>query len=143
MAPQTEIRKNIDIAERDLESWRYATAIAEAEIPTREDAVRKAAERVDAAAKEVVRSEVDVARLIAEAEKSQAGVVERRLFLMHIDRLLPDRSEERAALLEFFAKRWLYEEMSGAWKFSKVAKTRLAAFEELKHNSDAEIPAHE
>jgi hypothetical protein len=137
-SPQAEARAAIAASEKEIEVWQRSREVALAEIPARQEALEKAARRVDLAAREVVCAEVNVMRLIAELEEMQKAVVDRRLLFLHIDRLLPD-GPDRAALAEFMARPWLKEERSGSWEFSEVAKARRAAFDALKANPDAEL----
>lgn len=139
-APEDEVRANINAAEREIETWRRVRELARSQIPAREEALQKAERRVEQAAREVVSSEADLARLITETEEMQAAVVERRLALLHLASIMPD-GPDRTALCDLLARPWLREEITGGWQWNEATKARLAAFEALKHDANAEIPA--
>jgi hypothetical protein len=86
----SEARAREEKAEVDIATWVRARDVAGQAIPDRRLAVERADRKVEIAAHRVICADIDVGRLVAEAEEAAASIVAKRIMLLHIRTLLPD-----------------------------------------------------
>jgi hypothetical protein len=136
--PDADARALESKAENEIVAWRSAHQNAEKSIPDRQEAVEYADRRVDAAARAVIASSVDVGRLISEAEEAAASIVEKRIRLIYLRQLLDDEAD-RQAIAMFLSRPWL-DEGSENWKSHPVVVQHRAAYDELLRDATAPLP---
>jgi hypothetical protein len=122
--------------QREIDALMATRAALDKAIPDREKALADAKNKLAGAVAEVIRSEVDVAALLAEAEAVAADTVSRRSALYQLQSLLPPTSEEKAAIGQFLSRLWLRQEGSR----HPAAQAITAARDALMRDADAELP---
>jgi hypothetical protein len=141
-APGAAARAKEEKAERDIAAWRHAHALAEGAIPDLKLAVEYADRAVEKAARVVMGKSFNVAQMLDEAELAAASIVEKRIELIFIRSfLLPDDDNDRHPIASFLSRPWLMDECNENWKHHPVIVAHQAAFEELKRDAEAPLPA--
>jgi hypothetical protein len=122
--------------QREIEALRMTRAALDTEVVERAEVLSRAKLTLDGAVAEVLRSELDVATLLAEAEAATADIIARRCALIQLQSLLP-ASEEKAAIDRFLARLFLRAEREFACH--PAAQALAAAAEALKRDADAAL----
>jgi hypothetical protein len=104
----------------------------------REGAIIAAKGKIKDAAAEVMRSEINVAALLKEAEAAEAILVSRRCELLELQSLLP-ASDERAAIDSFVARPWLIHEHNRTHSTHPAAQAVTASLAALMRDADAAL----
>jgi predicted nucleic acid-binding Zn-ribbon protein len=138
--PGEDARREEAKVENEIAAWGRARDVAEQAIPDRQLAVERAERKVEIAARRVICADIDVGRLVAEAEEAATSIVEKRIILLHLMRLLPD-GDDRKAIEKFMARPWLSHEFSGAWQNHPVIAPYRAIYAALMRDASAPVPA--
>jgi hypothetical protein len=137
--PRAELLAQIEVADEKVSAWRRALDLAEGAVPVRERAVDWAERKVKQRAAEVFATQIDVPKLLAEAEQAAQMIVGLRVRLMFVRSLIPSESPEHAAVDHFLSRPWLLHEYSDTWKCNSAIAPYRAAFEALLRDSEAKI----
>jgi hypothetical protein len=139
--PRAESLAQIEVADEKVSAWRRAVDLAEGAVPVRERAVDIAEGKVKQRAAEVFATQIDVPKMLAEAQVGADWIVARRAVLMHLRLILPDGEDERA-IEHFLSRPWLLDEHSGdGWKRNPAIAPLREAFERLQVDAEAVIEA--
>jgi hypothetical protein len=149
-------RAGHDVGLAELEAPTKARAAAEADLQREIDALTKTRHileeaasnlgevisatkrKVEEAVAEVLRSEVDAAPLLAEAEAAQSVVVKRRCALIQLASLLP-HGEEKAKIDRFLGRQWLSAVGVPGFAHHPAAQAIAASREALMRDADAAL----
>ncbi len=123
---------------REIETLAKTRAALDEVIPAREKALATAKSKLTGTVAEVIRSETDVATLLAEAEAATADLTSRRSALITLQSLLP-QSEEKAAVDLFLSRLFLRPEATGEYLHHPASQAITAAREALMRDPDAAL----
>jgi len=124
--------------QREINALKATREALDKAIPEREKALADAKSKLTGAVAEVLRSEVNVAQLVAEAEAVAADIVERRALLMMLQSLLPP-CQEKSAVDQFLARKWLVHEGNGEYARHSAAAAISAARDTLMRDADVAL----
>jgi hypothetical protein len=127
-----------DAIAAEIEALAKMRAALDAAVIERESAIIAAKGKIKDAVAQVLRSEIDVAALLAEAEAVAADIVSRRCELMQLQSLLP-ASDERAAIDSFLSRPWLLHEHNRTHSAHQAAQAVTASRDALMRDADAEV----
>jgi hypothetical protein len=127
-----------DAIQGEIESLTKMRVALDAAVIERESAIIAAKGKITDAAAQVLRSEIDVARLLEEAEAATADIVGRRCELLQLQSLLP-ASDERAAIDSFIARPWLIHEHDRTHSAHQAAQAVTASRDALMRDADAKL----
>ena len=120
--------------EREIEALGVARRVFDVAVKEGENFVWLAKRRVTDAVAEVMRTETDIAGLIAKAEAAQVEAIAHRSALLQLERLLPP-GEERSSIAKFLLRPF----ESANFASHPAARAISAAFEDLSKDADAEF----
>ncbi len=134
----TEIHREIEALDQRAAAFKRAADLAEMSIPVRQKALAQCDEAVTKAAKAVVLSAVDIERLLEESRIGAEWIINRRVTLLALLRMLPD-GPEHAACSHFLGRAWLMPELDGTWEQNPSIAPLRAAFAALRDNASEPI----
>jgi predicted nucleic acid-binding Zn-ribbon protein len=101
-----ELRKALDAAEIEVSVWRAARKTAEQAVESRLHALDTSRDRVNAAARRVADSELNIAAMIASAEAARQKTLSELSTLSLVAKMLPQASIGRQSVESFMAQGW-------------------------------------
>jgi predicted nucleic acid-binding Zn-ribbon protein len=122
----------------EIEALQKTRAALDAAVIEREGPIAYAKGKVRDAVAQVLRSEVNVAALLTEAEAVEADIIARRCALMQLASLLSPCAE-KTALDTFLARPWIAPANHLSFSFHPEAQALAAAAEALKRDADAAL----
>ena len=134
----TEIHREIEALDQRAAAFKRAADLAEMSIPVRQKALAECDEAVTKAAKAVVLSAVDIERLLEESRIGAEWIINRRVTLLALLKMLPD-GPEHAACSHFLGRAWLMPELDGTWEQNPSIAPLRAAFAALRDNASEPI----
>ena len=135
----TKALEAINEAETEREAWKRTADRAEQAIVARTDALASAEDRVKQCASAVLASEIDVEKMLAEAEEAAATIVALRARLMFVSSILPQDDSRRAGIAEFLGRAWLKNEDDDGWRKNPTVAPLSRALASLRHDSEATV----
>ncbi|HEY8138774.1 MAG TPA: hypothetical protein VIF61_13105, partial [Methylocystis sp.] len=119
----------------EIEALQKTRAALAAAVIEREGAITYAKGKIKDAVAQVLRSEVNVAALLAEAETVAADILARRASLIQLLTLLPPGAE-KSAVESFIARPWLANELNGQ---HPAAQSVRAGYDALLRDANAAL----
>jgi hypothetical protein len=137
--PAAEIRAEIEVAEQKVQGWRRALDLSEQAVPARERALDIAESKVKQRAAEVFATQIDVPKLLAEAQIGADWIVGQRAAFIFLMTILP-AGPDHDAIAHFMIRPWLLDEQSGdGWRRNPSIKPFSEALEALLRDPNAEV----
>ena len=124
--------------QREINALKATREALDKAIPEREKALAAAKNKLTGAVSEVIRSEVDVATLLAECDAVTQDLVARRSALLTLQSLLPP-SEEKSGVDQFMARLFLRPEATGEYLRHPAAAAISAARDTLMRDADVAL----
>lgn len=137
--PQAAARAALEAAEQKAAVWQSARELAAQAVPIRESALGWAKMKADAAARELVRAEVHIDKLLDEAKATAAQLLAQRAVLRAVQSALDPMSPEAKAIDAFLAP-IPADCFNGAASTHPAAQPWRMAFKMLVDHPDTPLP---
>jgi hypothetical protein len=137
--PAAEVLAALQVAERQVEAWRRACALAEQQVPIRQDALGRCEAKAKERANAALADAINVGELLAEAEQGAATIVALRAKLLFVSSILPRDDSRRAGIAEFLGRAWLQTEYDDGWRKNPTVAPLMSALAALQRDAEATI----